>query len=61
MPREGTWSITSESDPRWNGSGRDFWDCVSGVCPNAQAWIDQAKRQIGKAPPDDLMYSFFKD
>lgn len=61
MPREGTWSITSESDPRWDSRGREFWDCVSGVCPEAKRWIEKAKQLIGEDPPSDLMYSFYKD
>lgn len=59
MPRDGDWSITSESDPRWDNSGRDFWDCLS-ICPEAERWIEKAKELYGDQPAD-LMYSFWKD
>lgn len=61
MPRDGTWYISSESDPRWNNSGRDFWDCFSGLCPEAERWIEKTKELIGEDPPGDLMYGFYKD
>lgn len=59
-PKPGTWSIESQSDPRWNKYGRSMMLVTAGYPPDAQAWIDECKRLYGK-PPDDLAYSCMKD
>lgn len=58
--REGSWSIRSESDSRWNKSGRAVWACSGGIHPDADSWVKQCEKKYGKQP-DDLTYSFWKD
>lgn len=58
--RDGSWWVTSETDPRWNCSGRGF---VGGLmCPgNAKDEIDRIKEELGEEPPEDLSFGYMKD
>lgn len=59
-PKPGTWSVESQSDPRWNKHGRSMMLVTTGPVPDAQAWIDECKKLYGE-PPGDLAYSCMKD
>lgn len=59
-PKEGTWTISSESDPKWNKSGRASWLCCAGIHPDAEKWIQECEKKYGKQPKD-LSYGFWKD
>lgn len=59
MPKEGTWGFSSKSDPRWDCSGRAFWDTMS-MAPEATTKLNSLKLILGE-PPADLYYSFWKD
>ena len=59
MPGMGTWTVHSDTDPRWNNSGSAFGDGLIG--PQAmQDWIDRCREEYGE-PPDDCTKSFWKD
>lgn len=56
--KEGSWSLRSKKDPRWNCSGRGI---VGGfMCPEANDAIEKLKKKYGK-PPKDLELSAMKD
>jgi hypothetical protein len=57
--RSGSWSVRSESDPRWNGGGRAN---VGGFVKPAEvdAYVKQRTAELG-APPADLKWSYMKD
>lgn len=58
-PREGSWDICSESDPRWNASGRAM---VGGFNkPNEADQAIRDKEKILGKPPEDLEWGYFKD
>jgi hypothetical protein len=55
-----SWCIDSKSDPRWDSSGRTEWLVCFGLCPEAEAAIEELKKQYGE-PPVDLEYAIMKD
>lgn len=57
--REGSWAITSVSDPRWNDSGRGV--VGGGVKPAVVDKAIEAKKALYGAPPADLEWSYMKD
>lgn len=59
-PREGTWWVSSKSDPRWDKSGRGCGFALSGGPSEIQEWIDECKKNFGD-PPKDAEYGFMKD
>jgi len=59
-PKEGTWSIFSKKDPRWNKTGRGY-GLVSTCGTSVQhEWVQKCEKKYGKKP-DDLQWSFYKD
>ena len=58
--REGSWWLSSKSDPRWDCQGRDV---VGGlVCPPAATEaMEKKKKELGEEPPEDLEYGYMKD
>lgn len=56
----GSWTIHSESDPRWNKIGRGEGAIVTGGPEEMKDWLKQAEHLYGK-PPKDLTWSFWKD
>lgn len=59
-PKMGTWDVRSNSDPRWNKSGRDEGLACLGGPDSMKAWIEDCKAKYG-APPKDATMSFIKD
>jgi len=59
-PKMGSWSVHSESDPRWNKSGRGYGLVTSGGPREMQEWIDECIEKYGD-PPEDATRSFMKD
>lgn len=59
--KSGSWWVTSKSDPRWNGNGRD--DAVGGfMMPgSAQGHVEKMKKLLKEDPPDDLRFGYMKD
>ena len=58
-PREGTYTISSKSDPRWNKE----WRGVDFVITSGDAIaveVDKMKEKLGE-PPKDVYVGFFKD
>ena len=74
MLAEGTWYLSSKSDPRWSTSGRGTvggsdprWSTsgrgtVGGfvMSPEAEARLAELKSQLGD-PPADLTWGYMKD
>lgn len=58
--REGSWSLWSDSDPRWNTNGRSDSVGMGGTPPEAQAALTRLTDLYGD-PPDDLELSTMKD
>lgn len=59
-PKMGTWTVHSDSDPKWNKSGRAVGlVCLDGP-DDMHAWIKECHEKFGKCPAD-CTYSFFKD
>lgn len=58
--RDGSWWVTSESDPRWNGSGQGLVGMQS-MPREAQAFVTAKILELGEDPPDDLTYGYMKD
>ena len=56
----GTWSVSSESDPRWNKSGYNAGLVTAGGPSEMQEWIEHCKKEFGE-PPEDARQSFMKD
>ena len=56
----GIWEITSQKDPRWNGSGEV--KCLSVMCmpQEAKQHLEECEKLYGKRP-DDLEYFCMKD
>jgi hypothetical protein len=59
-PKMGSWSVHSESDPRWNKSGRAEGLCCMGGPQEMKDWIEECKKKYGE-PPADATMSFMKD
>ena len=55
----GSWGVTSEKDPRWNGGGGT--DIAGIFCPDIQRHIDRTKELLKEDPPDDLRVWSYKD
>ena len=59
-PVQGSWSIYSKKDPRWNISGRAM--VGNFIMPReVEEALDQKKRELGEEPPDDLEWLYMKD
>lgn len=56
-PKMGTWMVKSESDPRWNKTGRGYGLISSGGPKEMQDWIKYCKENYGEPPKD--AYSWF--
>jgi len=57
-PREGSWWLRSDTDPRWNSNGRGY---VGGFqCAEASQEIERLKELYGD-PPKDLEMGAMKD
>ena len=56
---EGSWSLSSDTDPRWNCSGRGFISICSRAS-SADAKIEEMEKKFGEMP-DDLTYDCMKD
>ena len=56
----GTWAIRSNTDSRWNNSGRSTGLVVYDGPTEMKDWIKSCKEKYGK-PPEDLTWSFIKD
>lgn len=58
-PREGTWTLCSPTDPRWNASGTDL---VGGFMmpEKCKQKLAELKKELGH-PPADLKWSYMKD
>lgn len=59
-PKMGTWWVHSETDPRWNKSGKAYGLVCSGGPEEMQDWIDECKEKYGE-PPEDGECGFMKD
>ena len=59
MMRPGTWSIRSESDPRWRTSGRAVVGMFADP-PEIDAHITELTKLHGE-PPADLEWGYMKD
>lgn len=59
MIKPGTWWIKSESDPRWDASGKS--SAVGGFTHPREVTehIEKVKKRLGE-PPKDLEYGYFK-
>ena len=58
-PKEGTYELSSESDPRWNKSWRGV-DYVTNCNHALHEKVEEMKTELGE-PPKDLYAGFFKD
>jgi hypothetical protein len=57
----GSWSVHSDTDPRWNKSGRaDDIVVTDGGCRAMKNWIIKCKRKYG-TPPKDCYQQCMKD
>jgi hypothetical protein len=59
-PKEGTWVVHSDIDPRWNKSGRGYGLVCTGGPDEMHDWIKECKDKYGEVPKDATM-SFMKD
>lgn len=59
-PKMGTWSVHSESDPRWSQSGRAEGLVCLGGPKEMRDWIQECIDKFGD-PPADGTESFTKD
>lgn len=59
LTSEGTWYIRSESDERWNASGRAH---VGGFMmpPEIEKKLEELKKKYGN-PPQDCEWGYMKD
>ena len=55
--KEGSWWVTSESDPRWDGSGSSSIDGFT----YPPEHIEEKKKELEEDPPDDLEYGYMKN
>ena len=58
--RDGTWWVSSESDPRFDTSGHGSVGMGS-MPPDANAWVEARAKELGVAVPDDLVFGYMKD
>ena len=63
-PKMGTWTLSSEKDPRWNKEIREVGLCCAlaeGMYPDVMTeWISECEIKFGKQP-EDLTMGFWKD
>lgn len=59
-PKMGSWSVHSDSDPRWNKSGRGLGLVTTGGPEEMQQWLEECRKNFGE-PPEDATQSFYKD
>lgn len=50
--REGSWALSSASDPRWNSNGRSASVGMGGTPPEARAEIERLTALYGDMPAD---------
>ena len=60
MLRQGTWSVTSKKDPRWDGSGRALVGMFMRPGEAVQH-VEQKKKELDEEPPEDLEWGYLKD
>ena len=58
--KSGTWSITSEKDPRWNTTQYEEYLSVWYMPETAKKHLEKCRELYGEQP-DDLEYSCIKD
>lgn len=58
--RPGSWWLSSDSDPRWNASGRSQAITV-GITPREAEAKKAELIELYGEPPNDLMISMWKD
>lgn len=58
--KSGSWSITSEEDPRWNASGNVEFLSVWVMPEEAKIHLENCRKLYGKEP-SDLEYLCMKD
>jgi hypothetical protein len=58
--REGSWWISSQSDPRWNDNGRAMVGMFERP-PEVDTAIEAKKAELGEEPPEDLEWGYMKD
>ena len=58
-PIEGTWFLSSKSDPRWNADGRAL---VGGLVMPVECVkkLEELEKKLGKRPKD-LQWGYMKD
>jgi len=59
-PKIGTWTVHSDSDPRWNKEGRGYGLVTEGGPCEMREWIEECKKKYGEVPADTTE-SFWKD
>lgn len=59
-PKMGTWTVHSETDPRWNKTGRGRGYACDGGPQEMKDWIKECREKYGK-PPEDATQEFWKD
>jgi hypothetical protein len=57
---QGTWWLSSKSDPSWNCSGRSEEVGMFGVPKECQDKIEELRVTLGD-PPKDLGFGYMKD
>jgi len=60
VPKEGSWYIHSDIDPRWNASGRCYLLFSVGMPSEVQTKLEELKKLYGE-PPVDLEWGGMKD
>lgn len=58
--KSGTWSITSEKDPRWNITETEEYLSVCVLPKKAKEHLERCKKLYGEQP-DDLEYTCMKN
>jgi hypothetical protein len=59
-PKEGSWYFHSDTDPRWNCSGRGYLLFSAGLPDEAKTKLEELKKLYGE-PPEDLEWGGMKD
>lgn len=59
-PKEGSWWVRSEKDPRWNFSGRGYILFTSGPPEEVNKRLEELEKLYGPQP-DDLEWGGMKD
>lgn len=58
-PKLMDWVVTSEKDPRWDGSGECRWLISGGLPKEVKDHLSRKKKSLGKRP-DDLEFACMK-